>query len=321
MLKQLHIPEYPDVLVGSNTADDAGVYKVRDDLALVQTVDFFTPMVDDPYSFGLVAAANALSDVYAMGARPVTALNVIAFPENMIPLEVLVQILRGGLDKATEAGVAILGGHTIKDNEPKYGLSVTGLIHPDRIITNAGAHPGNRLFLTKPLGSGIITTAIKGNLVGDSDINEIVSLMATLNRAASRAMVEVGVRACTDVTGFGLLGHLQEMLVASGVSAIIAASNVPILPAARRFAARGAIPGGSKSNLRFVESRVEFAAEVDETARILLADAQTSGGLLIPVDPDKGDLLAEKLAAAGVDTIAEIGTISDGPAGTIRVTA
>jgi selenide,water dikinase len=319
-LKELDIPSDPNVLVGANTADDAGVYRVSEDLAVVQTVDFFTPVVDSPYKFGLVAAANALSDVYAMGARPVTALNIIAFPEEKLPMETLVQILRGGLDKATEAGVSIIGGHTIKDDEPKYGLSVTGLIHPDRVVTNAGARPGDRLFLTKPLGSGIITTAIKQDLPSDDEIEEITSLMATLNRAAAEAMMEIGVHACTDITGFGLLGHLYEMVGASGVSAHISASDVPILPAGRKFAEQGAIPGGSKANLRFVDPCVEFQPELDEITRILLADAQTSGGLLISVASDKGDALIEKLAAAGTHTVAEIGRIDEGTPGTIHVT-
>lgn len=319
-LKHLEIPADPNVLVGSNTADDAGVYRLTDDLAVVQTVDFFTPMVDDPYSFGLVAAANALSDVYAMGARPVTALNIIAFPEEKLPMETLVQILKGGLDKAREAGVSIIGGHTIKDDEPKYGLAVTGLVHPDRVVTNAGARPGDRLFLTKPLGSGIITTAIKRDLASDSDVEEITALMATLNRPAAEAMVEVGVHGCTDVTGFGLLGHLHEIAAASGASALISASDVPILPAARKFADVGAIPGGSKANLRFTEPCVMFEAGLDDTTRILLADAQTSGGLLIAVAPEKADVLVEKLAAAGIDPVADIGSINEGDAGTIRVT-
>jgi selenide,water dikinase len=319
VLRQLHIPPDPNVLVGSNTADDAGVYRLTDDLALVQTVDFFTAMVDDPYSFGLVAAANALSDVYAMGARPVTALNIIGFPENKLPTDILVRILRGGLDKAVEAGVCVVGGHTVKDDEIKYGMAVTGLIHPDAVITNAGARPGDRLILTKPLGSGIVTTAIKREMAEPAEIEEITKLMATLNRAASEAMIEIGARGCTDITGFGLLGHLHEMTAASGVSAVVFAPEAPILPSARKYAALGAVPGGSKSNLKFLGPFVEFAPEVDELTRILLADAQTSGGLLISVPPGKAAALRERLAAAGVNSAAEIGEIRAGTAGTIHV--
>ena len=319
-LKQLNIPPDPNVLVGSNTADDAGVYRLRDDLALVQTVDFFTAMVDDPYTFGLVAAANALSDVYAMGARPVTALNVIGFPENKLPLDILVRILQGGLNKALEARVSIVGGHTVKDDEIKYGMAVTGVVHPDRVITNAGARPGDHLFLTKPLGSGIVTTAIKLDLANPDEIDEITTLMAALNRPASEVMSEVGVNACTDITGFGLLGHLHEMLAASGVSARVTASDVPILPSALTYASQGAVPGGSKNNLKFLEPFVEFPAKMDEITRILLADAQTSGGLLMSAPPEKAAVLSERLASAGVYPVARIGEIRDGAAGTIRVT-
>jgi selenide,water dikinase len=320
-LRQLHIPANPDVLVGANTADDAGVYRLTDELALVQTVDFFTPMVDDPYAFGLVAAANALSDVYAMGARPLTALNIIAFPEKKLPLEVLVEILKGGLDKATEAGVSIVGGHTIKDDEPKYGLAVTGLVHPARIVTNAGARPGDRLFLTKPLGSGIITTAIKRDLATPRDVEEIVSLMASLNRPASEVMTEVGVHACTDVTGFGLLGHLHEMLEASGAAARLSVSAVPVLPAVWDFARKGAVPGGSRSNLRHFGSCLRDDEGLDEVTRLVLADAQTSGGLLIAVPAGKAATLENRLRAAGVDPVAGIGEIVEGPPGTIHLNA
>lgn len=292
---------------------------MSDDLALVQTVDFFTPVVDDPYSFGLVAAANALSDIYAMGARPVTALNIIAFPEEKLPLDILVQILKGGLEKATEAGVSILGGHTIKDDEPKYGLAVTGFVNPARLMTNAGARPGDRLFLTKPLGSGVITTAIKRGLAEAPVVDQIVSLMGALNRSACEVMTEVGAHACTDVTGFGLLGHLHEMAFASGAAAVVSASAVPILPIARDFARQGAVPGGSLANLRYVARCVEYDPAVDELTRTLLADAQTSGGLLIATPPDRAKAMEEGLRAAGVDAAAEIGEMTEETAGTILV--
>jgi selenide,water dikinase len=318
-LRFLRVPEDPNVLVGSNTADDAGVYRVSDDLALVLTVDFFTAVVDDPHAFGRVAAANALSDIYAMGARPVVALNIVAFPEKKIPMEVLGRILEGGLEKATEAGVSIVGGHTIKDDVPKYGMAVTGFVHPDRVVTNAGARPGDRLFLTKTLGSGIVTTAIKRQMAEEAEILEVTDLMASLNRAASEAMVEVGVHACTDVTGFGFLGHLHEMLAASGVSARVRAPAVPILASARKYAVLGAVPGGSQANLTFAEGWVEFGPRVDSTTRILLADAQTSGGLLIAVPADRAAALATALARPGVDIVAEVGEVRAGRPGTLHV--
>ena len=306
------------MLVGTCTADDAGVYRVREDLAIVQTVDFFTAVVDDPYTFGQIAAANALSDIYAMGARPITALNVIAFPEGKMPLKVLTDILRGGLDKTLEARTSIIGGHTIKDDVPKYGLAVTGLVHPDQVLTNAGARPGDRLFLTKPIGSGIVATAIKQGRTSAEEEAEIIAVMAALNRGAADAMAGIDVHACTDVTGFGFLGHLHEMAEASGVSARVRSAAVPILDSARRHAGGGAVPGGSRANLAFVEPCVRFEDGIDEITRLLLADAQTSGGLLIAVAPGDADRLAERLRAAGV-LAAEVGEITAGRAGTMHV--
>ena len=320
ILSQLDIPSDPNVLVGTHTADDAGVYRLSENLALVQTVDFFTAMVDDPYDFGRVAAANALSDVYAMGARPVTALNIIGFPEKKLPMDILLAILRGGLDKATEAGVSIVGGHTIKDDEPKYGLAVTGLVDPARLVTNSGARPGDRVFLTKPLGSGIMTTAIKQDLARPSDVEEVTALMAALNRPAAEVMTRVGVHAATDVTGFGLLGHLHEMLEASGAAARIRAPAVPVLAGVWDFARKGAVPGGSKSNLDYFGGCCEFDDSLDEIRRIVLADAQTSGGLLISVPPERADALRAGMEAAGVRA-AEIGEVVEGTCGRIRVDA
>jgi selenide,water dikinase len=274
------------VLVGFGTSDDAGVYRLRPDLALVQTVDFFTPIVDDPFDFGRIAAANALSDVYAMGGTPLTALNVAAFPMERLGPDVLARILAGGAAVAAEAGVAILGGHTIEDDEPKYGLAVTGTIHPDRIVTNAGARPGDTLVLTKPLGTGILASALKKDAISEAEIAEAVRWMTTLNAGAARAMLAAGAHAATDVTGFGLLGHAGEMARASGVRLRIAAAQVPVYALAREMLAAGIAPGGSRRNAEEHARFTTFAAGVDDAYRLLFSDAQTSGGLLIAVPPD-----------------------------------
>jgi selenide,water dikinase len=305
-----HLPRAgdPNLLLGFGTHDDAAIYRLRDDLALIQTVDVFTPIVDDPYTFGLIAAANALSDVYAKGGRPLLALNVAGFPRRL-PLDLLADILRGGADKATEAGVLVVGGHTIDDPEPKYGLAVTGLVHPARFVTNAGARPGDVLVLTKPLGIGVVTTGIKQEKTPPHLADAAVRVMATLNRAASEAMLEVGVHAATDVTGFGLLGHLHEMADASGVAARVIAGAVPILEGARDLAAAGAVAGGTERNLEWLADKVRWAPAVDEVTRLLLADAQTSGGLLLAVPPGRAGRLEAALAARGVETVARIGEI------------
>lgn len=300
------------MLVGTTTADDAGVYRLSDDLAIVQTVDFFTPIVDDPYSFGAISAANSLSDIYAMGGRPLTALNLVAFPTQQLPLELLSDILRGGADKAREAGVTIIGGHSIDDPEPKYGLAVIGLIHPDHIVTNAGAQPGDVLILTKPLGIGIITTGIKRERVDQLTIDKVTEIMTRLNREASEVMVAVGVHACTDITGYGLLGHLREMVLASMVGAQIVANRVPVLPAAWPLAAEKVVPGGTMATRRFLEESesVEWADSVSNESRTILCDAQTSGGLLIAVPESRADHLLEELRRAGVTDAAAIGEIT-----------
>jgi selenide,water dikinase len=318
VLRQLPAPADPNLLVGTTTADDAGVYRIAEDLALVQTVDFFTPVVDDPYWFGAIAAANALSDVYAMGGRPLTALNIAAFPVDALPLDVLAEILRGGAEKAREAGVTLVGGHTIDDPEPKYGLAVTGLIDPKRVVTNAGARAGDRLVLTKSLGSGIATTAIKRELASASLQEQVIALMATLNRAASEAMLEAGAHAATDVTGFGLLGHLGEMTAGSGLAATVSAGAVPLLPDVRDLAAAGVVPGGTHRNLASLEGRLTWDRAIDEALRLVLGDAQTSGGLLIAVDPDDEAALLAALARRSIQGAA-IGAFSDGTPGTIRV--
>jgi selenide,water dikinase len=308
VLRHLPQPSDPNLLLGLGTDDDAAVYRLSDELALVQTVDVFTPIVDDPYAFGLVAAANALSDVYAKGGRPLLALNVVGFPRKL-PLDILADILRGGADKAAEAGVLIVGGHSIDDPEPKYGLAVTGLVHPGRFVTNGGARPGDLLYLTKPLGTGVITTGIKQEKTPPALADEVVRVMATLNRAASEAMMEVGVHAATDVTGYGLLGHLHEMATASGVGARVSAAAVPLIEGARVLAAAGAIAGGTARNLEWLADKVRWAG-VDEVTRLLLADAQTSGGLLLAVPPERAGALEAALRARGVATVARIGEVT-----------
>jgi len=309
VLRHLPKPSDPNLLLGIGTDDDAAVYRLTDEVALVQTVDVFTPIVDDPYAFGQIAAANALSDVYAKGGRPLLALNIAGFPRKL-PLDILAEILRGGSDKAAEAGVMIIGGHTIDDPEPKYGLAVTGLVHPKKFVSNAGARPGDVLILTKPLGIGVITTGIKQEKTPPGVAAEAIRVMGTLNRAASEAMQEVGVHASTDITGFGLLGHLHEMVAASGVGARISAAAVPVLDGARDLATQGAIAGGTARNLEWLADKVSWAPEIDEITRLLLADAQTSGGLLIAVAPERVNDLVQALRARGVETIARVGEIT-----------
>ena len=304
--------------MATNTADDAGVYRISADLALVQTVDVFTPVVDEPYWFGAIAAANALSDVYAMGGVPRTALNIAGFPRSKLPLEVLGEILRGGGEKCAEAGVAVIGGHTLDDPEPKFGLSVTGFVHPDRVVTNAAARPGDRLVLTKPLGLGVITTGIKQERTTRSAIDEAIRVMAALNRAAGQAMTDVGVSAATDITGFGLLGHLHEMTRASGVRARILLSAVPILEEAWGLARAGTVPGGTQRNRDALAGAVMWEG-IGEDGQILLCDAQTSGGLLIAVPGDRLARLVQALRAGGALASEVVGEITGEGAGEITV--
>jgi selenide,water dikinase len=311
------LPKITDPRVLVSTEDDAGVYKITDDVAIVQTVDFFTPIVDNPYDFGAIAAANALSDIYAMGATPVTALNLAAFPKDG-PMDVLAEIMRGGADKAVEAGVSIIGGHSIDDREPKYGMAVTGIVHPDKLALKGGAKAGDRLVLTKPLGIGIITTAIKAGRASEEMIAIATANMKTLNKKAAEAMVETGATGATDITGFGLLGHLHEMLHRSGVSGRIRFSDVPFIRGVRELV-KFSVPGGTRANLRYVGDKVTWAAGITEDEKLMLADAQTSGGLLIAVSPDKLDGLLRGLAARGVETRAVIGELIEGEAGKILV--
>lgn len=315
----------PHILVDASTRDDAAVYQLTADRAIVATVDFFTPIVDDAYDFGRIAAANAFSDVYAMGARPLLALNLVGWPRDKLPYDLLGDVLRGGADIAREAGAFVLGGHSVDDPEPKYGMVVIGEVHPDRIVTLAHAQPGDVLVLTKPIGTGILTTALKRDLVSAADISEAVRSMATLNAGAARAMLENGAspaiapHAATDVTGFGLLGHLNNMLVASGVSAEIDAAAVPLLPNAAALVEQGAIPGGTRRNREALAAKVRFDAAVPEAIRVLLFDAQTSGGLLIAVPEGHVAQLLTALKKEKTPAAARIGRIVAGPPGTIAV--
>lgn len=294
--------------MGISTGDDAAVYKMSDEMAIVSTVDFFPPIVDDPFKFGEIAVTNALSDVYAMGGKPVIALNIVGFPVDL-PHDILGEILSGGASKAQEAGVLIVGGHTVDDAEPKYGLSVTGVVHPGEQVTNAGAQPGDILVLTKPIGTGIITTAGKQERVGAETLDRAVKVMSELNRKASEAMMHVGVNSCVDITGFGLLGHLRLITAGSGVSAQVKLSDVPVIEGVHELLNMGIAPGGTHRNLESLEGVVDWHSDVSAETQILLADAQTSGGLLMSVTPEKLDDLLTALGQAGVKTRAVIGKI------------
>jgi selenide,water dikinase len=290
---------HPNLLVGIEHPDDAGVYKVSDDLALVQTVDFFTPIVDDPYAFGQIAAANALSDIYAMGATPITAMNLVAFPIQSMGIEVLRGILRGGLDTMREAEVVLIGGHSIEDDELKYGLAVTGLVHPDAFLTNTGAQVGDRIILTKPLGTGIINTAQKGGMASAEAVQGAVEVMTALNRKAAEVMRGFGVHACTDVTGFGLLGHLSEM-IGDEIGIKVFVDTVPILPGTEEYAGMGLVPGGAHRNREFYGPKVEGGEDLSPTLLDVLYDPQTSGGLLIAVAEADAEGILRFLQEVGI---------------------
>jgi selenide,water dikinase len=310
IVRDLPHSDDPRLLVGSATGDDAAIFRVTDDLALVQTIDFFTPLVDDPFDFGRIAAANALSDVYAMGGRPLTAMNVVAFPLERLGGDVLREILRGGLEVVEAAGAALVGGHSIDDAEPKYGLAVTGVVHPSALVTNAGGHAGDALVLTKPLGVGAIVTARKRGAAGDALLAEAVEVMTTLNAAASEAALDAGAHAMTDVTGFGLLGHLHNLVRESGLAAEVTAADVPAIEGVEELLADdAAVSGGSRRNGEYAAEFTSFADGVPAWRRRLLADATTSGGLLVAVGPER---------AAQVPG-AVVGRLVDGAPGTIAV--
>jgi len=299
--------------------DDAGVYKLRDDLAIIQTIDFFTPIVDDPYDFGQIAVANALSDVYTMGGKPLTAMNVVCFPIKTLDISILQDMLKGGVDKMKEAGVTLLGGHSIEDAELKYGLSVTGIVHPKRLVTNDGAKAGDKLILTKPLGTGIISTALKAGKVGKETEAKVTKYMSALNKKASELMQDAGVNACTDITGFGLLGHACQLARNSRVGMKIDSTSVPVFTEVADFAKAGLCPGGLYRNKEFYGEMVELSKQVPDYIQDILFDAQTSGGLLISIAPEAAKSLVTKLRKAGVPDAAIIGDIISKPAGKIFV--
>lgn len=308
----------PNLLVGTDTSDDAGVYKLNEDTAIVQTLDFFTPIVNDPYDFGQVAAANAISDVYAMGGRPITALNIVAFPIHTLERSVLTEILRGAGDKLKESGAVLVGGHSIDDKEPKFGMAVTGVVHPDKVRTNAGAKPGDRLILTKPIGVGIMTTSLKNEKLSEEEIRRVTDVMTTLNKTAAEVMNDYDVHASTDVTGFGLLGHASEMAKGSGVCLRIDSEKVPVLPRTRELAESGSVPGGTKNNFAHLEGSVDYPESMDQIGRWILCDAVTSGGLLVSVSGDEADSLLSRLREEGVDAHM-IGEVTDEQNGRIIV--
>ncbi len=304
----------PNVLVGLQTSDDAAVYRLSDDLAMIQTVDFFTPVVDDPYTYGAIAAANSMSDVFAMGGEVMMALNIAAFPEDL-PAEVIARIFEGGADKAAEAGIVIAGGHTVTDDEPKYGLVVTGTIHPDKILTKAGAQPGDRLYLTKAIGTGVITTALKAEAAEPEHVEGAVASMLRLSQTASRILREVGVNACTDITGYGLAGHAFEMVERSRVRMRLISSNIPLLDGAERYAREGRLPGGAGRNVAYYttrqEPKVDIEDSVPQTITDLLFDPETSGGLLISVPVERVQALEHAFAQAG-ESLWHVGDIDSG---------
>jgi selenide,water dikinase len=319
LLKSLPPITDPNVLVGTATADDAAVYRLSDDLALVLTTDFFTPIVDRPYDFGAVAAANALSDVYAMGGKPLAALSIVGFPDHLLPVDILAEILRGAAEKVAEAGIAIVGGHTIKSEEPTFGLAVTGTVSPKAMLANDGARVGDVLLLTKPLGLGIITTAAKNSEDRLGAIGTAIEIMATLNRVAAEVITSVGAHALTDVTGFGLLGHLRNMVVASKVGAQIDLERVPVLPPAWDYVRAGIAPGGTHANHRFLADFVEYADHVDKESQLVLCDAQTSGGLLAALPEAQAQDALRMLHERGATHSAIIGRIIEAPVGKMLV--
>jgi selenide,water dikinase len=309
----------PNLVRGLASPDDAGVYKISDELAIIQTIDFFTPIVDDPYTFGQIAVANALSDVYAMGGKPLTAMNVVCFPVKSLDIRVLKTILQGGVDKILEAGALLVGGHSIEDDELKYGLSVTGTVHPEHLVTNSGAKAGDKLILTKALGTGIISTAVKAEMADAETATRVADSMATLNKKAAELMQEVGIHAATDVTGFGLLGHSVQMAVNSQVGITIFSASVPVFPEAAGFAEQGLCPAGLHRNREFYSPSVIIDDKVPTHTQDILFDPQTSGGLLISLAPDKAKRLQDKLRQAGIIEAAIIGEVTRQPKGKVTV--
>ncbi len=310
----------PRVLVGHEWADDACVYQLNDEQAVVQTLDFFTPIVDDPYLFGQIAAANAISDIYAMGAKPIFALNIVGFPLAQLGHDVLATILKGGADKAGEAGIFVVGGHSIDDAEPKYGMCVTGVVHPKKIMSNSGAKAGDKLVLTKPLGVGVLTTAVKRELRTEAQIEPAIQSMAAINRPGGEAIHEVGASAATDITGYGLAGHLHEVAHASGVSMKLHFDALPVLPEVMELLKQGCFPGGTKKNWLYFRQWIDFAEGLTHEEQLLVCDAQTSGGMVISVPSDKCDALVASLKQHNALAASVIGEVTAGSAGRITVT-
>lgn len=319
VLRPLNIESHPDLLVGTATSDDAGVFRIRDDLALVQTVDFFPPLVDDPKMFGRIAAANSLSDVYAMGGEPITALNVVGFPDHRLDLGILTNILEGGAEKIAEAGAALVGGHTVRDEEIKYGLSVTGLIHPDRITTNADLKPGDRLILTKPLGTGVMAAAVKANICPQDLYDRACAVMTRLNRGARDAMLEVGAHGATDVTGFGLVGHASEMALGGGVDLVLSVSAVPYLEGSRELLAMGLSSRAATETEAALKHMLVFDPAVEDGDRLMVLDAQTSGGFLISCPPDRVEDLLAALHGRDAPESTVVGEVREAGEGGARV--
>jgi selenide,water dikinase len=309
ILKYLPLPEDPNILVNIDTQDDAGVYRINDDLALVFTTDFFPPVCSDPYEFGEIAAANSISDVYAMGGTPVIALNIIMFPSSQLSIDVYAEILKGGFDKCAEAGVKIIGGHTIDDSPPKYGLAVVGYVHPDKIITNSGSRPGDHLVLTKPVGTGIITAAHRLGMLSEVQLDETKKLMKLLNKSGAHVMNLFNIKGATDITGFGLAGHALKMARASGVSMIINMGKVPLIEGALNLVDEGCIPNASFTNLEYAENEMAFSSDLDYNLKMTAFDAQTSGGLLISVPASEKDLLVSELKKSGLLQTSVIGEV------------
>lgn len=308
VLSNLKIKKDDRLLVGLDSSDDAAIYKIDDEHAIVQTLDFFTPIIDDPYIYGQIAAANSLSDVYAMGGKPLTAMNIVCFPK-CVPADILGEILRGGADKIIEANALLVGGHSVDDNEPKYGLSITGMVHPLEYRANSHAKPGDVLILTKPIGVGIINTAIKADFASSQAVDKAIFVMSYLNRDARNAMQEVGVNGCTDITGFGLLGHAYEMASASNVTIEIDYNRVPIIEEAIELGEMGMVPGGTYSNIKYIEEKIVWREDVSPIIKDILCDPQTSGGLLISVKEEKAQLLLSKLEKTLKTSYAQIGRV------------
>ena len=319
MLHSLPPFHHPNLIVGTETFDDAGVFRLRDDLAIVNTVDFFTPIVDDPYTFGQIAAANALSDVYAMGGEPATALNIVGFPRGTLDLEVLTDIIRGGSERVRAAGAVVIGGHSIIDEELKYGMAVTGVVHPDRVIRNVGVQAGDALVLTKPLGTGIITTGLKRRKASAASLRAAVRSMVRLNDTASALMRTCPVHACSDVTGFGLLGHAFEMASGSGVTIVLEARALPLLPGARRLAQQGCLTGGCRRNRQYLKTKTSVDRSIPSDLVEIALDPQTSGGLLVALPADRAEAFVEELRAKGIDAAARIGHATAAQGASVRL--